>query len=348
MSERLPRRTRVLYAAGSVSGSAVSQAFTLWLIYFYAPPGGADLATRVPDIAGIDARIVLGVVLTAARLIEAVDDPLIGYWSDRTRSRWGRRVPFIVLGTPWWVLCFVLLFTPPAATGAGLNLVYLFVVLQAYFLLANLSGAPFEALLPNIARRPDDRVSIATWQVVFGVTGAVVGLSLSSLLRAFVGFQAMAISVAAIALIARYVALAGCLREARADRDAATPGFMLALRTTWSNRQFLAFLPSFVLFQVGLQMLTALLPFFVDAVLQASRFLGFSGETDSGIFSFLLTAAVIGGMLAGVPIFARLARRRGKAAAYRIAMLWAAAYFPLIFFAGFVPGVPRLAQAFAA
>lgn len=338
----------MLYAAGSLSGNAVSQAFALWLIYFYAPPSGADIVTRVPDIAGIDARVALGVVLALARLVEAVDDPLIGYWSDRTRSRWGRRIPFIVLGTPWWALCFILLFTPPAAAGAGANLVYLFIVLQAYFLLGNLSGAPFEALLPNIARRADDRVSIATWQVLFGVTGAVIGLSLSSLLRAFVGFQAMAVTVAVIALIARYLALAGCLREARADRTPATPGLWTALRTTWTNRQFLAFLPSFVLFQVGLQLLTALLPFYVDAVLHTSRFLGFSGDADAGIFSFLLTAAVIGGMLAGVPFFARLARRRGKASAYRTAMLWAALYFPLLFFAGFLPVVPRLAQAFVA
>ena len=348
MNARLAARTRVLYAAGSLSGNAVSQAWALWLIYFYAPPADADIGARVPAIAGLDARVVLGLVFTAARLVEAIDDPVIGYWTDRTRSRWGRRVPFIVLGTPWWGLLFVLLFTPPAATAAGVNLLYLFVVLQGFFLLANLSGAPFEALLPNIARRADDRVAIATWQVVFGVLGAVVGLSLSSLLRGAVGFQAMAVTVAAIAVLARYVALAGCLREARADRVPATPGLRRALRDTWTNRQFLAFLPSFVLFQVGLQLLTALLPFYVDAVLHASRLFDWQGDADAGIFAFMLTAAVIGGMLTGVPLFARLARRRGKAAAYRVAMLAAAGYFPLLFLAGFLPGLPVLPQAVVA
>lgn len=346
-TERLRRRTRVFFSAGSISGNAISQAWTLWLIYFYAPPSDATIATRVPDVAGIDARVVLGIVLTSARLLEAIDDPLIGYWSDRMRSPWGRRIPFIVLGTPWWALLFVLLFFPPTDSPDAVNLAFLFVLLIGFYLLSNLSGAPYEALLPSIARRADDRISIATWQVLFGVGGAVIGLSLSSLLQAFFGFQVMAVTIAAIALAVRYIALAGCWREARADAAPAVVPLRRALRDTFTNREFLAYLPSFVCFQVGLQMLTALLPFFVEAVLHESTFLGWTGRGNAGIFSFLLTAAVIVGMLAGVPVFARLGRARGKAAAYRVAMLGSAAYFPLLFFAGFIPLLPTLGQAFA-
>ncbi len=342
---RLPRRIRLLYASGSAASNALSQAFGLWLIYFYVPPDDADISARVPDIGPIDARVAFGLVLTAARLVEAFDDPLIGYWSDRTRSRWGRRIPFVLLGTPWWVLSFVLLFTPPAAGSAGANLIYLFLVAEIHFLLSNLAGAPMEALLPHIARRNEDRVSVATWQVVFGVTGAAIGLSLSSLLQALFGFQVMAIVIAAIALGARYLALFGTWRYARTDDRPSTPGFRVAVRQTLSNRPFLAFLPSFVLFQVGLQMLTALLPFYVDAVLVGSSFLGFTGAEDEGIFTFLLTAVVIAGMLAAVPWFARRARRLGKANAYRVAMIGATVAFSSLFLAGFIPGIPKLPQA---
>ena len=322
----------------------MTQTWTLWLVYFYAPPSDADIPSRIPDIAGVDDRVVLGAVLTAARILEALDDPLIGYWSDRTASRWGRRVPFVLFGTPAWVLLFVLLFLPPAEGAAAANLVFLFFAAQLFYLMSNLAGAPLEALLPSIAPRSDDRLSIAAWQVLFGVLGAVIGLTLSSLLQAAFGFPAMALAVGAIALAFRYASLAGIWGRARADRTPSRAGFGLAIRETFSNRQLLAFLPSFVMFQVGLQMLTAVVPFYVDAVLFDSTFLNWNGEEDSGLFSALLTAVMIGGMLAGVPLFMRLARG-GKAAAYRTAMIAVAIVFPLLFFAGFVPGIPPLPQA---
>jgi GPH family glycoside/pentoside/hexuronide:cation symporter len=347
-SPDVPLRVRIPYAALSLPSQAISQTWALWLIYFYAPPADADIEARVPGAFGLDARVVLGIVLTAARLLEALDDPIIGYWSDRTRSRWGRRIPFAVLGTPLWALLFVLLFAPPADGAATANLVFLFLVAMAFFLFSNLSGAPLEALLPQIARRNADRMSIALWQVVFGVLGAVVGLSISSLLQGYFGFLAMAVTIGLIAITFRYVALAGCWQYALADNEPSKPGFMVAVREVLSNRQFLAFLPSFVLFQVALQLLVAALPFYVDTILADASLLGWTAEDDSGTFTFLLTGAVIAGMLTAVPFFKRWAVRAGKARAFRGAMIGAAAYFPALALIGLVPLVPTGFEAVAA
>jgi glycoside/pentoside/hexuronide:cation symporter, GPH family len=341
---RVPLRVRIMYAAQSLPTNAISQAWGLWLIFFYAPPPDADLVTRVPGIGFVDPRVFLGLVLTAARMVESLDDPLIGYWSDRTRSRWGRRIPFVVLGSPFWGLLFVLLFVTPVEGPAGINLAYLFGIAVLFYLLSNLSGAPLEALLPQLARRNDDRVSIAAWQVVFGVSGAIVGLSLSSLLRDFFGFFVMAASIAAIAVGVRYVALAGAWRYAVADNVPSRRGLREALRQTFSNRQFIAFLPSFVLFQVALQMLTALLPFYVEVVLRGGTLFGFDVGDNTGLFTFVLTGTFIAGMLAAVPFFSAWARRTGKAHVYRAAMLGAALWFPVLYFAGFLPDIPVVLQ----
>jgi GPH family glycoside/pentoside/hexuronide:cation symporter len=345
---RTPGRICFAYGFASVAGNAVSQTWSLWLVYFYAPPSDATIATRVADAWGVEARVLLGITLTIARLIEAVDDPLIGYWTDRTRSRWGRRLPFIVVFTPFWALLFVFFFVPPVAHASLVNLVYLFLLAMAFYMLSNLSGAAQEALLPTIARHPADRLSVATWQLVFGVLGAVVGLSVSSLVVDAFGFTAMAITVASIAFGVRYGAMLAIWPVAKADDTPATPGFIQALKDTFSNPQFIAYLPSFVLFQTGLQMLTAVLPFFVDTVLEDSELLGMKGSENTGAFTFMLTACVIGGILLAVPLYRRLARSYGKAKAYRVAMLWSAGAFPLLFFAGFVPGLPALPQALAA
>jgi GPH family glycoside/pentoside/hexuronide:cation symporter len=126
----LPLRARVLYASSSLGGEALSQSRALWLLYFYA------------EHAELLSTLVVGVLLTAGRLVEAFDDALIGWWSDRTRSRLGRRIPFILAATPFWALFAVLLFAPPA-DGAVLAGAYLLVVLELHQLFATLSGGPY-------------------------------------------------------------------------------------------------------------------------------------------------------------------------------------------------------------
>lgn len=345
---RTPARVRFSYGFASIAGNAITQTWSLWLVYFYAPPSDATIAARVSDAWGIDARVLLGITLTVARLIEALDDPLIGYWTDRTNSRWGRRLPFIVIFTPFWAFLFVFFFLPPVGDASGGNLAYLFFLAMAFYMLSNLSGAALEALLPTIARTPEDRLSVATWQLVFGVGGAIVGLSVSSLVVEQFGFTAMALTVASIAFAVRYGTMFAIWPYAKADSTPSTPGFQKAVRQTFSNPQFIAYLPSFVLFQTGLQMLTAVLPFYVDTVLSESSLFGLTGSENTGAFTFLLTAAVITGILSSIPIYRRLAGRYGKARAYRVAMLWSAGAFPLLFFAGFLPAIPSLAQALLA
>jgi glycoside/pentoside/hexuronide:cation symporter, GPH family len=324
----LPLRTRLLYASSSLGGEALSQSRGLWLLYYYAPPADAELETLLP-------LGVAGVVLFAARLAESLDDALIGYWSDRTRSRLGRRLPFILGGTPFWALFAFLLFTPPTAAGDVATAAYLFLVLELFFLAGTLSGGPYEALLPEIARTSADRVSVVGFRVYFGAAGGAVGLVAGGLLVDKAGFQTMALTMAVLALVSRYVGMAGVWRRASRTQPPAEMPFWTAMRATFTNRPFLAFLPTFVLFQIGLQMLLGVLPFYVDAVL---------GVDEEGTWVAILTAVAIGTAVAAVPLFSRFARRMSKRRAYGTAMLSAALVFPLLAVAGFVPGIPKEAQ----
>lgn len=319
----LPLRTKVLYASSSLGSEALTQSRGLWLIYYYAPPADADLKQQLP-------RLLVGVLLVGGRLLESLDDALIGYWSDRTRSRWGRRIPFVLGATPFWALFAVLLFTPPNAGTTG-TAIYFFFTLELFFLFATLTGGPYEALLPEIAPGNDDRIKVAAIRVYFGAAGAGIGLVASGLLVDSVGFAGMALAVALLALIARYVGLAGTWERAKRSRTPAGISFREAMRATFSNRAFLLFLPTFVLFQIGFQMLVGLLPFYVNAVLRIE---------DEGTWVAVLTAVTICSMLAALPLFGRYALRTSKRRAYRTALLGAALVFPLTAFPGLVPGLP--------
>ncbi len=330
---RLPLRGKVLYASSSFGGEALTQSRGLWLLYYYAPPRDADLEQLLP-------LGVIGVLLTVGRLIESVDDALVGYWSDRTRSRLGRRIPFVLAATPPWALFAFLIFTPPPDAGTAATAVYLFVTLELFFLFSTLSGGPYEALLPEIARTSADRVGIVGIRVYFGAAGAGIGLVGSDVLVDRYGFKTMALAMATLALVFRYLGLFGVWRQASRSRAVAELPLREALRATFANVSFLAFLPTFVLFQISLQMLLGVLPYYVDAVLE---------DGDTWVAEVRVLAAVaLGSAVAAVPVFALVARRTSKRQAYSLAMLVSALVFPLFAFAGFLPGIPLEAQVLGA
>ena len=109
-----------------------------------------------------------------------------------------------------------------------------------------------------------------------------------------------------------------------------------SLRVTFLNRIVSPFsCRSFTLFQIGLTMLIAVLPYYAKVV---------SVPKTEGAWVSILTAVAIGMMVIFIPVFARLAHRTAKRHAFSMAMLGAAMTFPLLFFARFLPGIPKTAQ----
>lgn len=340
--EPIPRVNRLLYASHSFGSSVLTRTTQAWLIFFYAPPKDQDLPTIVP-------RLTLATILLVLGVFDALDEPLAGYWSDRTRSRWGRRVPFVLFATPFYALFFFLFWTPPRGSYA-LAAVYLTIILLVQRVAGALSGNPMLALLPEVARTPAGRVSNVAWQFVFGALGAVVGLVVTGLIKDQFGFVAMGATVAVIAVASRYAGLAGVWRYVQDGIEPARTGLAQSLRETFRNDQFLYFLPTFVFFNLSVLLLTAALPFFANIVILRERasidvtVFGHAFALEEGAVSSVLFGATIIAAMVALPVVYRLAVWRGKAWVYSQAMLVGALTFPLLFFMGFVPGVNRLAQ----
>ena len=327
----LPLRTKLLYATSNVGSEALGRSRSLWLLYYYAPPADAGLHRYLP-------AIVIGVILAGGRVLGALDEVVIGYFSDRTRSRWGRRIPYVLAGAPLWAVFAVVTFTPPPDAGTAVTAVYLFFTLEFFFLFSTVAGGPYEALLPELAPTSADRVSLQSIKVYLGLVGTTIGLVGSDLLVDKVGFRAMAVVMAALALICRYVGLAGVWRRAKRSRTPATIGFRDALRATFANAPFRALLPTVVLFAVSFELLQGVIPFYAHAVL----------APGSWLKSRILLAVAIAAAVICVPLFARLAHRTSKRDAYRWSMLVAALAFPLLGIAGLVPWIPREFQVLVA
>src|ERR1043166_202769 len=158
----LPLRMRILYGTSRVGSEALGRSQGLWLLYYYAPPSDANLPTLLPSLA-------VGVLLTVGGIVGALDKAVVGFFSDRTKARWGRRIPYIVLGAPLWSIFFLLLFTPPSSAGHAATAIYLFVIFEGLALSGALVVGPYEALLPELAATSEERVSLQAGKVYLGV-----------------------------------------------------------------------------------------------------------------------------------------------------------------------------------
>jgi len=323
----IPLRTKLLFGTSRIGSEALGKASGLWLLYYYAPPKDAHLPTLLPSLA-------VGVLLTVAGIVAALDDFVVGFFSDRTRSRFGRRIPYIVLGTPLWALFFVLLFTPPPAAGNAATAVYLLIVFEAVSLFGSVVSSPYEGLLPELTGESGERVSLEAVKVYLGIAGTAIGLVGSTVLVHRLGFKPMALTVAALALVCQYVAIGGVWSRALKSRVPAEIGFRDALRATLHNGSFRILLPTVVLFALAFQLLQTDIPFYVHAVI----------GKHSWLSATLLLSVAIAAAVVFVPVFQRYAARTSKRAAYRRSMLAAAVTFPLLGVAGLLPGIPASAQ----
>lgn len=315
----LPKRVKILFAIGGIGENVVFQAVSAWLFFFWAGQGD-------PNKALIPIGI-LGLLMGVGRFIEAFDDPLIGHLSDRTKSRWGRRFPYIFFGAPFLALSFFLLWTPINGSITT-NAIYFFLALQFFFLTYTLVSAPYEGILPELTKTSADRVSTSAWRVLFGVMGAGLGLVGSSILIQNYGFPAMGLILGILALVSFWVSILGIRKRLGqpAPHTPHLPNFYQALLTTLKNKQFIIFSLAFILFSLGFNMLNALLPFYVKAILQQP-----SGMV--GLFSGLVLLS----MLIALPIQTKLSGKFGKKKVYACSMLALGLIFPLLAIVGFIP-----------
>lgn len=328
----LPRSAGLLYAAAAFGGEALGRSRDLWLLFFYAPPAESGRPQILP------LALVAG-LLAILRVTDSLDEFLIGWWSDRVKSRWGRRIPFVLVGAPLWALAAVAVVFPPAGGSVVQVAAWFFVTSQLVAIFSTVAGAPYDALLPEIAPTDDERVRIMTARVAFALAGAVVGLVASGLLVERIGVPGMMVATATIALATRYLGLLGAWNHADRTAEPSALPLVESLRATVRNRHFRAFVPSYVLFQTALALLLAALPYYTAALL---------GGGPVGNWVAALSGVAVLAVVAAMAPFGRLAARRSKREAYARAMFLTACAFPLLAVAGWLPSIPPMAQALVA
>lgn len=137
---------------------------------------GLALVMFIPTFYAVDMGLglaLVGGVFVFGRIIDVITDPLIGHLSDQTHSRFGPRIPWIILGAPIYCLSVWLLFSPPENIGP----LYLLFASALYFLFYSVVDVPYSSIGLEISPHSAERSYLASSKAAFQVIGAIVAAS---------------------------------------------------------------------------------------------------------------------------------------------------------------------------
>lgn len=300
MSPAPPGRWREeLYPFGFAGILFTNTLFTQWVLYYHAPPPGV-----ITPGAGTLSGSTVGALLLAMFLVQGLLNPWIGQWADRTRTPWGRRRPFVLLGVVPLAVVHAALFLGrlPGAIGIPLwGLLFLGVV------------QPYLSLLPSITADERRRVRLSLVGGVLALTASGAALVVGPGLVERAGFEGIA-AAGALALLVSPLVPALLVREAP---PAGPPPPLVGPRDLFALAResgMLRFLLGHALLAGALTALTMSVPYVVETLLGRPR------EATAW-----LNGSLFAGMVLAFPLVGVLAPRFGAVPVVRLAALAGAA-----------------------
>jgi GPH family glycoside/pentoside/hexuronide:cation symporter len=271
---------------------------------------------------GVPLALAANLIL-AVRIFDVLTDPLVGYLSDRTHSRFGRRRPWIAAATPVLMLAFYMLFLPPAGAGAG----HLFGWMMLLSVGTTMIMIPYYAWAAELSPDYHERSRITGWRSMAGVVGNLSAQLLpigALVLFGYGGTGAVltTIGLSMMVLMPLCVALTLWNVPETAHRITSVTPVLAGVRLMLGNGPFKRLILAFMVGSTALSITTPLYLFFVTFVLQAE---------DRAIF--MLTFFFLSSFLA-VPFWVWLSRRTGKHIAYIACFVLIAAAHPFYLLLG--------------
>ena len=157
-THRASRGTLNAFGFGAIASGVKNHVFGGWVLVYYNQVLGLD-----PALAGL--------ALALALVVDAITDPLVGVWSDRVRTRWGRRHPFMYAGIVPFAVSFYLLLQPPADLSQNSLFVRLLCLTVAVRVSMTLYEIPRAALGPELTKDYDQRTQLVGWSTSYGWFG---------------------------------------------------------------------------------------------------------------------------------------------------------------------------------
>ena len=274
-----------------------------------------------------------GAVTTAVLIFDIITDPIIGYFSDKTVSRFGRRAPWMLVGAVVLALSMIGLFAVPENFTTSASLIWVIV----FFLISTLGftmvSIPYGAMAGEMTLDKKERSSMTAWRMAFASLGILVGGALIPILAGDTksGYTFAAICVAPLIILSIWFSVF-FTRNARRTLVPSQQNFSYILKLVLANRAFVTLVILYGIMTLAIALITAGLPFAAMYLIMDDGNSLLSGVAKGlGTLSLMFAAFVIGSIISQA-LWVKLSNLYGKVAAQLIGILCYIALLIFIFF----------------
>lgn len=284
--------------------------------------GGLALVIFIPTFYAVDMGLGLaavGAVFVFGRIFDVITDPLIGHFSDQTRSRFGARKPWMMFGLPFFCLATWFLLMPPEGSG----IILLIFVSAAYFLFYTIVDVPYSSIGLEISPHVHERSMLASSKAVFQVIGAITAASIPFVLALSVP-DALGVIGKSVIVLCMIGFVLFILFMPKVERHVTAPkiGFTQSIKFILKHRVFRYLLGSFFIIQSANALTAGLMVLYVTHVIGSPELVGaFLG------LLFLSTALFL-------PLWVYLSRKFNKKTSWMISIVFCSAGLVFAVFLG--------------
>ena len=290
------------YGSGIMSREFIQMAFNVLVFFYYEVEIGLNVWL-----------IGLGLVIFA--VYNAINDPLIGYLTDRPfkfTEKWGRRFPWILLGGIPLGLSYVLVFNAPRVDpegGAWLLFGWLVFTTCLFDTLHSLFYVNLQSLFPDKFRSIQERRTVVIFEIILGATGVALGAMIPPLFITFGDLDSyllQGIIVMIISVVTIIVAIPGIREDqetidiylASSSKQIERESFYKSMRIAFKQKSFIAYIFLYTMYWVIINCMEASIPYVVKFVL----------KMPASATTFLMAAFLLGA-LASVPFWYKIAQK---------------------------------------
>ncbi len=300
--EHLSKKVLVGYAMGSI-GTGIFNTVPSILLLFY-----------MTDILGLR-PIMAAAAVVVPKVLAVFTDPLMGALSDRTRSPWGRRSPWLLAGAILLSLSFVFLFRAPAFPDPMARFAWVLCIYAISATSYSVFAVPYVAMPAEMSDDPNERTRIMSWRMCFVVAGVLIGAAgapavVQALGSGAKGYGGMSLLLGAITGFAMLTAFFASRSVRQTAAQNGTPGFRAEAAKAIGDPILRHLTAAFIIQVVATSISGAAMPYV------ATHLLG----KNAGFMGGLYLALVLTSFFC-IPLWAAISARIGKRRAFVIGAL---------------------------